>query len=299
MAPIQIVLAVDRRHVTGCSVTMQSVLENVNPASALHFHVAVDGISARDRARLMATVVPRATLEFWEFDRSRVLHLTRSRIISHSAYARFFVGEIVPPGESRCIYLDSDLIVERDVSELRGFPLDGRTLGAVENLWAEEQAEHQARLGLSAPRYFNSGVLLIDLERWRARDVMRRALDAGARLGHDLILHDQDALNCTLDADWVALPSAWNVAVFNPALTGESAAVFHYMGAPKPWEVDYDGPFAEKFVKYLRLSPYAEVRPWNPAGLGRMLARMRRRLPSLGGTLRVLERRLRSPRNAG
>lgn len=296
MPALHLVLAVDRKHVVGCATTILSLLDHASPGRPLRFHVAADGLRNRECDGLRTVVATsglEATIDFWRFDRGRVRHLARSKIVSHASYARLFIGEILPAGVRRCIYLDSDLLFGRDVTELWDQPLDGVTVGAVENLDAAEQAQHQRRLGLRSPRYLNAGVLLVDMERWHARHVRDRALAEAERVGDHLILHDQDALNCALQDDWKAIPPHWNVAVADRALRADSEAVFHFMGAPKPWELDYAGRFAEKYASYVQRTPFVVRRSWDPIGIGRVIARAKRRIPYLPGALRMLRSALR------
>ena len=298
MRPIHVVLTVDRHHLVGCATTIRSMIEHAGPEASLRFHLSVDGVPEEARDRLRATVRTESRdheLRFWEFPVARVRDLTRSRIVSHATYARLFIEEILPSDVDRCIYLDSDLIVARDVTELWETPLEGRTIGAVENLSGEEQVEHQRRLGLSEPRYFNAGVLLVDARRWRERAVMRRSLEAARRVGDRLVLHDQDALNTALEGDWTSLARHWNVAA-TPKLAADAAVVFHFMGAPKPWDLDYDGKFGDLFARYRDLTAFRGDTPWNAAGLGRLIARARRRIPYLPGTLRLLRMAIRGKR---
>lgn len=294
MATTDLVLTVDRHHAVGCAATVRSVVEHAPAGAVLRFHVATVDLDPAEAGRLAAGLdrgPASVALRVVAFPVDRVRHLTRSRLVTHTAYLRLFLDEIAPPDAARCIYLDSDLLVGRDVTELAAFPLEGRTVGAVENLSAEEQREHQARLGLAAPHYFNSGVLLVDLARWRERGVGARALDAAARIGDRLILHDQDALNLALEGDWTPLPPHWNHAAAS-AVRAEGT-VLHFMGAPKPWDLDYAGPFADEFAVVRARTAYAGRRTWNPAGLGRLLQSARRRLPYLPGALRMLRLALR------
>ncbi len=296
MPSIDIALASDSRCVLGTAVSVRSITESCSPGWALRFHVAAHRVSLRDRSALEETVLSTgrdAQMTFGSFDPGRVRHLTRSKLINHMAYATLFLPELVPPDVSRCLWLDSDLVFERDVSELWQTSLEGCTMGAVADGNPELMARYQRRLGMATPLYFNSGVLLADLDRWRKRDVTARALEAAERLGDDLILHDQDALNVALEGDWLPLAPHWNVWVICPELTADASAVFHYMGAPKPWHADYDRPFLAHFHRYLDRTPFAGSRPWNPAGMGAVVTRFRRRIPSLAGTMRVLRSTLR------
>ena len=296
MRSIDIVLASDSRFLLGTAVSMRSITENCSPDWALRFHVVTHRVPLRHRGALEEAVLSTGRdvqVTFGSFDADRVRHLARSKLITHMAYASLFLPELLPPGIPRGLWVDSDLVFARDVSELWQASLEGCTLGAVADGNPELMARYQRRLGMDTPLYFNSGVLLVDLERWRERQVTARALAAAERIGDDLILHDQDALNVALEGDWLPLLPHWNAWVIWPKLTAEASAVFHYMGAPKPWHADYDRPYLGHFHRYLDRTPFAGMRPWNPAGMGAVITRFRRRIPSLHGTLRVLRSTLR------
>ena len=297
MDPIHVLLATDRRCLWGCAVSMRSMAEHASAVADLRFHVMVNGVAPRDRDALSRSVthtVPRASVEFVSFDPREVRHLQRSSLITRTAYARLFIDEALPEEAPRCIYIDCDLLFERDVGELWRLDLGGRTVGAVDNALWDDPARYQQRLGLERPEYFNSGVLLVDMNRWRRLAIGEKALRFAERTGDRLILHDQDALNGALQGDWIPLAPTWNSWVIHPELHPDSRAVFHFMGAPKPWHADYSGRFADKFFAYLDRTPYAGSRPWNPAGVGRALRRVRRRLPFLPSAVRIIRTRLRN-----
>lgn len=222
----------------------------------------------------------------------QVGHLQRSRLITRTAYARLFLGEFLPEDVERVVYVDCDVMFERDIGELWSTDLAGYALGAVDNRYWEDPKRHQDRLGLTTPSYFNSGVLLVDLAQWREEGVGARALAFARDAGERLTLHDQDALNGALHGGWKELPLHWNTWVIHPELRADSQAVFHFMGAPKPWHPDYGGPYGDKFFAYLDSTPYAGRRPWNPGGLGRLGWRLRRRIPYLPSVVRMARARL-------
>jgi lipopolysaccharide biosynthesis glycosyltransferase len=300
-APIHVVLAADRRCVRGCAVSIRSILENSRPIASFHFHLITSGVRARARDDLARTVRGSdrdAQVSFATFDTAAVRHLVRSRRISHTAYVRVFLGSLLPPQVRRCIYVDCDLLFERDIVELWETELGGRSAGAVDNSKWEDSELHRRRLGLREATYFNSGVLLVDLELWRKRKVDARALALAERLGDELILHDQDALNGALEGDWLPLSLHWNVWVIDPELQASARAIFHFMGWPKPWHADYSGRFADKFFRYLDETPFAGWRPWNPLGMGHLLRRARQRLPYLPSVARILRIRGSTPEPA-
>ena len=130
-----------------------------------------------------------------EFDPSPFHGLQRSSAITRTAYARLTLGSVLPKQVARCIYLDCDLVVQRDIVDLWETDLQDFALGAVDNALWDDPRSYQRRLGLKNPSYFNSGVLLVDVDRWRAERIGKRALEFAQKAGDLLILHDQDALN--------------------------------------------------------------------------------------------------------
>jgi lipopolysaccharide biosynthesis glycosyltransferase len=293
---IRILLAVDPKQVIGCAVSMRSILENVRHGAAVHFDVITSGISPQDRQALCATVRGgrrQGTIDLHDVDLTRFTHLMASKLVSHTTYARLLIDDVLPPDAARCIYVDCDMVVERDIAEAWEFPLQGRTVAATANGDATDSRRNLARLGLEGDRYLNAGFVVIDVERWRALHVSERALQQAEMQGDRLVLHDQDALNCALQNDWVVMPREWNAGI--PVcdwLTDDSKAVFHYWGAPKPWHADYTGRFRPKFFRYLDMTAFAGVRPWNPLGLGALLVRSRRRIPHYPSVVRAIKRLL-------
>jgi len=294
---VHVLLAVDTLQVVGCAVTMRSIVDNVRPGTRLRFHVFANGIASRDREALEGMFVGTsgARLIIYDVDCSRFHHLMRSKIVSHTTYARLLIQELLPQDVERCIYVDCDILVECDIVDAWEYPLEGKTAGAVANGDAADTAQHQRRLKLREARYLNAGFLVIDVCRWRQLGIGPRALVCAEAVGDDLILHDQDALNCVLQQDWVEMPRHWNAWVaMSSWLRDDSRAVFHFMGAPKPWEADYRGRFADHFARYLDGTPFAGKRPWNPLGLGALLSGARRRVPHLPAVVRIARRFLAS-----
>lgn len=296
---VHVLLATDAKQVVGCAVSMRSILEHASPGVGLHFHVMTHGVPDRDVSALRATVRGRgreAAISISNVDLSRFTHLMRSKLVTHTTYARFLLGEVLPPAVTRCIFVDCDMVVTRDIVEAWEYPLDGRTLAAVANGSAADTRDNQQRLGLAEARYFNAGFAVIDVERWRVRDVSARALAHAEEIGDRLVLHDQDALNCALQEDWTDLPRDWNAGVrVSDWLTEDSRAVFHFWGAPKPWHADYNGRFGELYLRYIDLTAYAGQRAWDPLGLGRAFARAQRAVPFLPAVLRAVRGLLRPP----
>lgn len=133
--------------------------------------------------------------------------------------------------DEKVLYLDPDIIALDSIAGLWETDLGGRTCGAV----AESMdPEHKAAIGLGeAAPYFNSGVLLLDLKKLRARmdELMGWIRENSARA----LWPDQDALNAVLADDWLALDGKWNRRSDRYGGADGEASLMHFAGASKPW----------------------------------------------------------------
>jgi lipopolysaccharide biosynthesis glycosyltransferase len=167
--------------------------------------------------------------------------------------ARIFEGRY-----ERILYLDTDLTVHGDVSGLLGLDLGGRAIAAKGGGggWAtrtqrEESEKHFAALGMTRPyRYFNTGVLVIDVEAWNRDDLTSRSLEFVRKHPELCTLPDEDSLNAVLDGRAAFLSPIWNMAPRRLWLTRLHTVVepviIHYSGHDKPWH---------RFGRHKRLFP--------------------------------------------
>lgn len=166
--------------------------------------------------------------------------------ISSTTYARFLIPMILPEEISRALYLDADVLVLEDLGPLCDLDLDGATVGAVldERVTAHLQTGSTTLAGFPLPRvqsYFNAGVLLIDVPRWRRERVAEKAVGYLNRCPHSLY-SDQDALNFACDGAWKRLDCRWNyfqIDLKKPLADlnqDEHPGIVHFQGGSKPWD---------------------------------------------------------------
>jgi|GEM_PF-5839402 len=170
---------------------------------------------------------------------------TSGEVLSISAYYRIFVAKYLWEHKlcNRAAYFDSDLVVKQDISNLFSASLRGRALGARrENIRPE--VEQAARMhGIQANEYFNSGVLLFEMNHVRFEECIERTM----RCIQDgnLLFHDQCALNGGFRGNVSYLPTGLNFFL-PPSLPVETsldeAEILHYLDRPKPWEPMYRHP---------------------------------------------------------
>jgi lipopolysaccharide biosynthesis glycosyltransferase len=109
------------------------------------------------------------------------------------------------PEISRALYLDSDIVVMGDISGMLHLDLSQYPLAAALDAFdASPLFKRKISLGQSVP-YFNSGVMLLNLDRWRSENIGRRALDFAATNPQYIVYWDQCALNNIIRGNFLVL----------------------------------------------------------------------------------------------
>lgn len=152
--------------------------------------------------------------------------------LSYAAFFRYFIPQFVE--ENRAIYLDSDVIVRGSLDALFSEDLGDFPMAAVEDDLTSDS--------------FNSGVMLIDVDAWRAEGVTEKLFELTNQF-HESSFGDQGILNILFQKRWKKLPQKYNFMVgmdtvarnyqivswYQDSLVAEKEAeIIHYTGE-KPW----------------------------------------------------------------
>lgn len=297
--------AADDAYVPHAAAMMHSLLARHRGDDVIvHFLHAPDLSEAL--ARQLDAFVQRlgGTLRLHAIADDRVAGLPTMGRISRVMWFRVFLPELLPD-VARVLYLDCDTLVADDLRPLLDTNLGDAWLGAVANVFEPDMAQHPRQLGLTGPQpYFNSGVLLMDLDAWRREACTRRILDLARDPHSGLVWPDQDALNRVFAGHWQKLHPRWNCQnslyffpqaadVFGAKPVAEAVSkpgILHFEGGDlaKPWHY---------LCKHPRRADYRQHRdgtPWPLQNLdGRSLRnRLLRPLPMrlLLPTLRLMHR---------
>lgn len=297
-APTLVVVgAADGAYAMPLAVMLRSLTARLAPPWHVEAHIFDDGLAPRERAAVEASLDARCTLR-WAT--ARGCELAAQPLwgrMPRTTYQKLTLGSWLPAEIPRAIWLDCDLLVRTDLARL----------------WQERLGEHLAlaardplvprlgsRFGVAAHRelglardakYFNAGVLLIDLERWRAERVEERAADYLARYGRRLTFWDQEALNAVLAGRWGELDPRWNrnpnLHLLFPAVpaatenAADDAWIAHFSGRLKPWTCPGASPYQSEFEAHLDATAWAgwqSPRTWRSALLARYAGSPLRRI---------------------
>lgn len=195
-----------------------------------------------------------------------------SAYLSRATYYRFYLPALLPKDVNTVLYLDGDIIVTDDISELFNTDISGKALAAIK----EVLPFNISRLSIPAHGdYFNAGVLLINLSAWRENHYHEQLIRNVEQNPLRYIIHDQDALNELFYDKVRYIDPVWNQQTpvyqldrkalekrYNSDVTELLAhpKIVHFTGQYKPWHYLCTHPQKKLFSYYLDQTSYTAFR---------------------------------------
>mgnify|MGYP001163265639 FL=1 len=280
---MNIVCTLDNGYLKPCGVMLTSLCEN-NKDEKLHIFVVSQDLTDQSKDVLRGIVEKQYHQALSFINAADVKAMQRCDVseenghISKAAFLRLFTASILPQNIDKVIYLDCDLIVRRSLVDLWNTDLTNLALGAVEDESSTEFIQKGLCEHLKYDRkynYFNSGVLLINLDYWRKTNAEDKFIKYLEEYNYQLFQNDQDVLNGVLHAEKVLLPFTYNMTdnfyrkerqirketweELDSIL--QTAHIVHFTRSKKPWLKSCSHPMQRDFFKYVDLSPWKNERP--------------------------------------
>jgi lipopolysaccharide biosynthesis glycosyltransferase len=229
-------------------------------------------------AQLIRGMVERggATISFWEIPDDRIAGLPEMEFVTSPMWYRIFLPELLPDVD-RVLYLDVDTIALDSLEPLWETDLAGSYVGAVTNVfYMRSHAQRALDLGIEPTDYFNSGVVLMNLDLMRRDDSSRALFEYARAHAAELAWPDQDALNVVLGKLRVHLGPRWNCMnsvllfpwaadVLGAEVVEEARrrpAIRHFEGPTinKPWHYGSESPMRDIYFEHRRQTPWPRCR---------------------------------------
>jgi lipopolysaccharide biosynthesis glycosyltransferase len=226
-------------------------------------------------AQLIREMVERggAAISFWEIADERIAGLPEMEFVTSPMWYRIFLPELLPDVD-RVLYLDVDTIALDSLEPLWETDLAASYIAAVTNVfYMRSHAQRALDLGIEPADYFNSGVVLMNLELMRRDDSSSALFEYARAHAAELAWPDQDALNVVLGKRRFALHPRWNcmnsVLLFPWAadVLGAEAvdearanpAIRHFEGPTinKPWHDESQSPMRDVYFAQRRQTPFS------------------------------------------
>lgn len=259
---MNIALCTDDRYANHCAICITSILEN-NKLEDCHIYVMTEGLSDENLKKFhYLEKYYKKPVEVKVIDGKIFEGLQVTGRLPQSMYFRFMLPEII--NDSSVLYLDCDIIVRHSLRDLFNIDLTNYACGVVEDQCGDDVRMHN-RINMFS-RYFNSGVLLMNLDYWRKYDIAKKLIDYIAASDW-LMCPDQDALNVILEGKILFLDYKYNFQEgFYHTLAWLRADkwklvecaqkdpdIVHYTAGEKPWHKDCTHPLKSDYDKYMQL----------------------------------------------
>ena len=185
--------------------------------------------------------------------------------INHMTFARYFIPDFVT--EDKVLYLDSDLIVTDDLTDLFELDLDENYLAAARSCFG-------AGLG------FNASILLINNKKWRSETIRQKLIELTEKEHENVKEGDQSILNMLFKDQYSLLDDKYNFQIGFDAGAAEknhtfifeipltpSPKILHYISPDKPWKQFSVGRLREEWWKYSFMEWGYIVSSWKEKGV--------------------------------
>ncbi len=257
---LAIASAVDQFYVLPLAVMLESLKQHLRPSLHPELYLIHAGIPQSSLAVISSIIETHPIM----LSEAQLNAAPRDPRFPREAAVPLLLPEILPDGLERILFLDADMLVLGDVANLWETSIDQHTVAAVADSAVPLCSASRGVKGWRAmgiPRdapYFNGGVLMIHIGRWRERGVTRRAHQYLETTREPIDFLHQEALNAVLWDDWKRLDPCWNLLASRAGRPYDRTAskawqqpgIVHFAGRMKPWRAPIGGPFS---------APYQEV----------------------------------------
>lgn len=263
---VQLITAADSKYLPYLCCHLVSLGDHVGQTGRIQVHIVHRGISESERNTIEQCVSAALCLH-WLEPTMQLLKDIGAPLKFATASPHYFrlLAPYLLPSTQRSIYLDADTIVLDSLDPLWAVELDGNSVGAVRDYLPSiaDGIANWRDLGLNpdAP-YFNSGVLVMDLNQWRAYDVALQTLEVCSTHAGQLLAQqkwpqfDQYGLNVVLHGRWKSLDRAWNHGADLPQPSATKARIVHYVGNGKAGLPTCQALYNDAFFELLNRTPF-------------------------------------------
>lgn len=257
---IPVVFAADRNYLAPCYLALFSAVSHQKENTSYLFYLLLpDSIKKEELTCFESLKEKQQRIDIrYRFISDKNLHVNLSKEeavdhISGTTYYRFLIPELLSEHE-KCIYIDVDTVIQKDLGELYETDLADYYLAGVKNVFADTlpgtagYTKRCMELGItSLETYVNAGVLLLNLKKLREDQIQKQWLKQAAEKSY--LYNDQDIINATcygkirlLDYRYNVFPDYCKDAEETSRFLQEdyreaakSPVIIHYVSKEKPW----------------------------------------------------------------
>jgi len=273
---VLIACAPDNNYAQHFVVMINSLVQN-NKNIEFEINILYSTLSFRNKRKIKLFLKSQSICyKFYKIDKSILEGAPLTNYMSISTYFRLLLPELLAPQVSKVLYLDCDLIVRTSIQELWNTDVSNYFACAVNEIMS---SVHKSQIGMNKESpYFNGGVMLINLEKWRLLGIKLKSLEYIRQEKSKIVYWDQDVMNKLFENQWFNLGYFWNVThffyhedKFSPDYFGLSKeeyrelranpGILHFSSGSKPWIANSTHPMKGEYFKYLIGTPWEDFNP--------------------------------------
>lgn len=259
---LPIFFAADDKYIPFLAVTLQSLVDNSSTDYYYLIKVLYTNISEDHKEKIKKYERENVNIEF--VDLNYYIEEIKDKLytrdyFSKTTYFRLFIPNLYPQ-YNKALYLDSDIVLLRDVAELFNTDLGDNLVGAAPDdvIQTIEVFQEYAEkvVGVSDYRnYFNAGVLLMNLDELRKYNFQEKFLYVLGTIKFS-VAQDQDYLNRLCKGRVKLIDKNWNrMPVSNVEVDEKDLKLVHYNLAFKPWHFE-DILYKDYFWRYAQKTEF-------------------------------------------
>ena len=279
---MNILYTLNEKYVPHLAASMCSLCENNTHADEITFHIVSMGLSDDSKKKIteLSSKYGRNTV-FYEIGdiRERLSDSIGQNGFDISVVARLFAGSILPDSINKVIYLDCDTIIIGDMLPFWNTNMNGCTIAAVAEPVVTKSRRPLLNM-LPSHDYYNSGVIMFDLLKWREDGCEKIAIDYFFENSKILVATDQDVLNACFKGAIKTVAPKYNYGSYNiyypykllrklagasPYVSEEiyndskkNPVIIHYLGEERPWRKGNTHPYTNEYKKYLSMTEWKD-----------------------------------------
>lgn len=286
---MHVVYASDDKFAEILGVSLVSLYENNRDMNDIKVYILDSDISDINKTKLLYVCNKYQRSEIMFIPSENISDRLSIEIVadrgSLSQYARLFISSDLPKELKRVLYLDCDTIINQSIRELWNLDLHGKTVGALMDAFSKF---YRINIDLQPNDImFNSGVMLIDLDKWKDQEVEARLLKFIAKKHGKIQQGDQGALNAILSHDTYCFNPCYNsVTIFydfdyqemmtyrrppqfytreQVKKAVEEPVIIHFTTSflsKRAWMKECKHRYVDEWLKYKKMSPWENEPLW-------------------------------------
>ena len=271
MKPLTIVVASDNHYIILLAALIKSIEANIASSQTIQIYIIEDNISEANKKKLQLSINTTVTTLVWKemtgvIPTGMKLPLDRSSY-PLNIYMRLFIPYFIAEEIEKVLYLDVDMIVQKDVSTLFNIDLQNHVVAAVldpriitfNNSWGGVLNYQELDLS-GTTRYFNTGLLIMNTKKWREQNVTEKIIACIEQHKKFANYPDQYGLNVVLANQWLELDPLWNH--FSTIETTEKPFLIHFVERKPIYKAyNFSETFKQIFYSYLQQTEWKNFRP--------------------------------------